>query len=130
MKLKEAAVLFVEDELFLRESMGAWLARSAGRVLCAEDGAEALEILAANKIDLVITDVRMPGMDGIALVKRIGKAELRLRMIIVTGFNDLSLQEAQGLGINAILEKPIDRAELLRAMKNCFGDGDGDAYQS
>lgn len=125
MKLKEAAVLFVEDELFLRESMGAWLARSVQRVLCAEDGVEALKILAANKIDLLITDVRMPGMDGVALVKRIGKAELGLRMIMVAGYNDLSLQEAHGLGIDAIVEKPIDRAELLRAMKNCFEDGDG-----
>jgi len=127
MKVKEVAVLFVEDEPFLRESMGAWLARTAGQVLCAENGEKAMEILAANKIDLLITDVRMPGMDGIALVKRVGKAELGPRMIIVTGFNDLSLQEARRLGIDAILEKPIDREELLRAMKNCLGDGDGDA---
>jgi CheY-like chemotaxis protein len=121
-KLKEAAVLFVEDEPFMRESMGAWLARNAGRALFAEDGAEALEILAANKIDLVITDVRMPGMDGIALVKRIGKAEPRPRVILVTGVNDLTLREAQELGVDAIMEKPIDRQELLRAMEHCLED--------
>jgi YesN/AraC family two-component response regulator len=102
--------------------MGAWLAGNAGRALSAEDGAEALEILAANKIDLVITDVRMPGMDGIALVKKIGKAEPRPRMILVTGVIDLTLRDAQELGVDAIMEKPIDRQELLRAMEHCLED--------
>jgi two-component system capsular synthesis sensor histidine kinase RcsC len=63
-KLKEAAVLFVEDEPLLRESMGAYLARKAGRVICAQDAAEALEILAASMIELLLSDIRMPVMDG------------------------------------------------------------------
>lgn len=124
MKLKEATVLFVDDEPFLRESMGAWLARQAGRALCAQHGAEALEILGANKIDLLLTDVRMPVMDGIALVKRIAKAEPRPRVILVTGYHDLELQEAYELGVDAVVEKPIDRGELLRAMQSCLADVD------
>jgi YesN/AraC family two-component response regulator len=124
MKLKEAAVLFVDDEPFLRESMGAWLARKAGRALCAEHGAEALEILAANKIDLLLTDVRMPVMDGIVLVHKIPKAEPRPRVILVTGFNDLGLPDAHHLGVDAIVEKPIDRSELLRAMQRCLATVD------
>jgi CheY-like chemotaxis protein len=72
--LEQASILYVEDEPFLRESMAAWLKQKAERVFCAEHGAEALEILAANKIDLVVSDVRMPVMDGITLVKKINSS--------------------------------------------------------
>jgi YesN/AraC family two-component response regulator len=123
-KLKEAAVLFVEDEALLRDSISAWLARKVGRVMCAQDGAEALKILAANKIDLLLTDLRMPLMDGIALIKEISKAGPRPRLILVTGFYDPILQEAYKLDLDAVVEKPIDREELLHAMRNCLGDAD------
>jgi len=130
MKLKEAAVLFVEDEPFLRDSMGAWLARKAGRAICAGHGAEALEILAANKIDLLLTDLRMPVMDGIALVKRLQKTGDRPRVILVTGFNDPAIQDAHKLGVDAVVEKPIDRGELLRAMQRCLEYGKSEADQA
>ena len=52
MKLKQASVLFVEDEPFLRETMGAWLKQKTGRVSCVANGAEALEFLAVNQADL------------------------------------------------------------------------------
>lgn len=120
MKLKEAAVLFVEDEPFLRESMGMWLEHRVGRTFCAEHGAEALEILAANQIHLVLTDVRMPVMGGIALIKELRKKAPRPRVILVTGFSDASPEEAYELGVDAIVEKPIDRGVLLRAMQLCL----------
>jgi two-component system, response regulator YesN len=123
-KLKEASVLYVEDEPFLRDSIGAWLSRKVKRVMFAQHGTEALEILTANKIDLLLTDLRMPVMDGIALIKRIPKAGPRPRLILVTGFNDPVLQEAYKLDVDAVVEKPIDREELLRAMRNCLGDAD------
>ena len=122
MKLKEAAVLFVDDEPLLRESIGAWLAAKAGRALCAQHGAEALEILGTNKIDLLLTDVRMPVMDGIALIKKIAEAEPKPRVILVTGYNDLTPPEAYKLGVDAIVEKPIDREELLRVMQSSLAN--------
>jgi YesN/AraC family two-component response regulator len=125
MKLSDAALLFVEDEPLLRESMGEWLARKAGRVFCAQHGKEALEILARNKIDLLITDVRMPVMDGISLVKRINTTGPRPCVILVTGFNESVLHDASKLGVDAIVEKPLDRDELLRVLQDCLEDVDG-----
>jgi CheY-like chemotaxis protein len=118
MKLEQASVLFVEDEPFLRETMGAWLEQKAGHVFCAEHGAAALVILAGHKIDLVLTDVRMPVMDGITLVKELGQMSTHLpHVILITGFSDLSLREAYELGVDAVVEKPIHREELLAAMQ-------------
>jgi two-component system response regulator WspF len=86
MELKQASILLVDDEPFLREIMGEWLARVAGQVFCAEDGAEALKILAANKIDLILSDVRMPVMDGVETTRRI-MASTPCAILIVTGPN-------------------------------------------
>jgi two-component system response regulator YesN len=102
--------------------MGAWLAREAGRVICAEHGAEALEILSANKIDLLVSDIRMPVMDGIALVKKMRKTGLKPRVILVTGFKDTAVPDAYTLGVDAIVEKPFDRGQLLRTMQHCLED--------
>jgi len=118
MNLKDAAVLFVEDEPFLRESMCKWLEQKAGKAFCAEHGAAALKILATNKVDIVVSDLRMPVMDGVALVKKLHKIEPQPRIILVTGFSDLSLREAYEMGVDAVLEKPIDREQLLRAMEH------------
>src|SRR5262245_50296586 len=113
MKLTEATVLFVDDEPLLRESIGAWLARKTGRALCAEDGAEALELLRTNKIDLLLTDVRMPVMDGIALIKKMRESQPRPCVILVTGYSDFAEKEVNELGVDAVVEKPIDRDALL-----------------
>jgi CheY-like chemotaxis protein len=118
MELNQATILLVEDEPFLREIMGAWLERAVGRVFTAENGRDAAKILTANKIDLVISDVRMPVMDGIELLKRINALPARRPgMIFITGFSDLTLREAYEMGVEAILEKPIKREELLQIAK-------------
>jgi CheY-like chemotaxis protein len=122
MKLNDAAVLFVEDEPFLRESMGGWLQQQVGRALCAEHGEAALAILAANRIDLVLSDVRMPVMDGIALVGKLRELASPPRVILVTGFSDLTLRQAYEMGVDTIFEKPIDREELLRVMQNSLSE--------
>jgi CheY-like chemotaxis protein len=124
-KLKQATVLFVEDEPFLRETMGAWLKQKTGRTLCAENGVEALQLLAANKVDLVLSDVRMPVMDGLALVKKLNQAGgQKPGVIFLTGFSDLSLREVYEMGVDAIVEKPIHREELLRAMQHSLAGAD------
>jgi CheY-like chemotaxis protein len=114
MDLKEASILLVDDEPMLREIMCEWLRRVMGQVVCVEHGAEALQIMASRKIDLIISDVRMPVMDGIALLKKINEMHgHRPGVIFITGFSDLSLREALDLGAEAVLEKPIRREDLL-----------------
>jgi CheY-like chemotaxis protein len=114
MELKQSSILVVDDEPFLREIMEGWLARVAGRVLGAENGVQALEILAANKIDLILSDIRMPVMDGIALLRKIKETRVHTPVVIfLTGFSDIPLREAYDIGAEAVLEKPISREELL-----------------
>jgi two-component system chemotaxis response regulator CheY len=125
MELKRASILLVEDEPILREIMGEWLGRMVGQVFCAEDGVEALKLVTGNRIDLLISDVRMPGMDGIALLKKINETKgHRPPMIFITGFSDLPLRQAHDIGADAILEKPIRREELLSIVKHSLMKAD------
>ncbi|MGZ4899296.1 MAG: response regulator [Candidatus Angelobacter sp.] len=118
MQLKDATVLIVDDEPVLCEIKSAWLTRLVGRVLVANNGAEALEVLAANPVDLVITDIRMPVMDGVTLLKKItASGKPQPRVIFITGFSDFDPRDAYDLGADAILEKPMERDGLLQVVK-------------
>lgn len=114
MQLNRASVLIVDDEPVLREIFGAWFRRIAGHVFLAGDGVEALQILAAHKIDLVITDVRMPEMDGISLLSRIRQGGPQApAVVLVSGSVDIKTRDAYDLGADAILNKPIERSHLI-----------------
>jgi len=80
----------------------------------AHNGAEALELVRANRPHILITDIRMPGMDGIRLIKAIRELGSNIRIIILSGFSDYAfLKEAIRLGVDSYLLKPIDNDELI-----------------
>lgn len=119
MQMSEATILVVDDEPELCEIFAAWLSRHGCRVLTAPNGMEALQILASQPVHAMISDIRMPVMDGITLVRRIRELEIMLPSIIfVTGFGDIDVREAHAIGVEAMLTKPISRDNLLRALRN------------
>jgi len=125
MQLEEASLLLVDDEPVLLDVMGALFGDFVGHVFCAGNGAEALQVLAAQRIDVIVTDVRMPVMDGITLIKKINEAHgQKPPVILTTGFSDLTLREAQDLGAQAILGKPIAHEDLLHEMRRSLRDPD------
>src|SRR5260221_9855460 len=111
MQLKEASILIVDDEPILLDIMREWFETFAGKVLCAADGIEALEILAANEVDLIITDVHMPAMGGIRLLESVKTSGVHTpRVILVSGYSEIDAREAYALGADAALEKPLERS--------------------
>ena len=75
MQLKGAAILVVDDEPALQKIFADWVQREGATVYAASNGAEALEVAQAHHIDLVLSDVRMPVMDGVTLAKRLKDVE-------------------------------------------------------
>jgi len=123
MQLSDATVLVVDDEEVICEIMAAWFARHAHRVLTACNGREALKLLAECHVDVIISDVRMPVMDGVDLVRAIAASGAeRPRVILVTGFSDFQPRDAYALGVEAIIEKPLERDQLISAVKNGLTD--------
>lgn len=123
MELEHATVLVVDDEPMLVDIFREWLEEENGRVLTAGDGAAASEILRREHVDLIISDVRMPVMDGILLLKNLTThAEFpegahRPKMIFVSGFTDLEPREAYGLGVAALMLKPIQHDYFLSEVR-------------
>jgi DNA-binding NtrC family response regulator len=113
MKEQERVILIVDDEEGLREGLGKLLEDEGYAVLCAETGEEALEILQQSRIDLVLTDMRMPGMDGIELLKKIRERYGELGVIILTGYGQIeSYIEAMNFGAIEYVSKPFKVKEL------------------
>ena len=116
---KEPAILVVDDEELFRDSViDAARDRQAGwRLFSAENGRQALEILERERIDLVVTDLRMPELDGLGLLAAISGLEWRPQVIAVSAFATEEIQEnLRGLGALQCLDKPVALEELLASM--------------
>jgi len=123
MELKYATVLVVDDEPMLLDIFREWLVEENCRVLTAGDGAAALQILRDQHVDVIVSDVRMPVMDGIVLLKNLTTYSGELqdiyapKMIFVSGFTDLEPRDAYGLGVEALMQKPIKRDRFVGAVR-------------
>ena len=114
-KLKEITVLYVEDEDMMRESVVTLLKRRFKEVLVACNGAEALDDFKKNKVDVIITDLQMPVMDGMELSKHIREIN-NTPIVVVSAFNDDSHQVPEA---NGRLLKPIRKNDLLDMVLEC-----------
>jgi CheY-like chemotaxis protein len=118
MTLAEAKILIVDDEPELLEIFAIWLRRCGCTVSTAANGAEALKILESHQVDALISDIRMPIMDGLTLVRRIYEKKLLVPSIIfVSGFGDVDAREIYSLGVELMLSKPLIRQQLLDALE-------------
>lgn len=115
--LKGLHVLYVEDEPLLRDEVAAFLKRRVQKLHVAANGIEALEIMALYPVDVVVTDLLMPNMDGIQLTEEIRRTKKTVPIFIVTAINDVSvMQSTIALGIDRYLIKPMDIEVLIEAL--------------
>jgi len=106
-------VLFADDEAGIRAVMAIVLADAGLTPLMAADGREALELFKRHRPGLVITDIRMPGLDGIGLLTAVKTIDPDVEVIMTTGHGDMKLAiESLRLGASDFLTKPIDDALL------------------
>jgi len=116
--MNQASLLVVDDDPTLRDVLTFDLKRKGYQVTEAENGQEALKFAKSNKVDLILSDVRMAGGDGITLLKDIKKLNARSpKVMLISGFSDITLEEAYDLGADAIFGKPFDRKELIRTVE-------------
>jgi CheY-like chemotaxis protein len=88
-------------------------------VVTAANGAEALDILTTQKIDVLVSDIRMPVLDGVGLVRRMNELDLFVPSIVfVSGFGDVEPREMYALGVERLIEKPLSRNDLIRALED------------
>jgi two-component system cell cycle sensor histidine kinase/response regulator CckA len=109
-------VLLVDDDPLVRQVSERILRRAGWTVVCAESAELALGILAKSACDLMITDVAMQGMDGLALTRRVLERKPGLPVILTSGYSQAAALAGLGSACVAFLAKPYGRADLLAAV--------------
>lgn len=114
-------ILVVDDEPNLRRVLSAQLARDGYDVHTADDGEQALALLAENHIDLVITDLRMPKMDGMELLRRAVALDGELPVVMITAHGTVdNAVEALKTGAFDYITKPFDQSEVRTIVKKAL----------
>jgi excisionase family DNA binding protein len=119
-----AHVLVVDDEASIRDLLSKTLALADYDVETMPDGSAALDRLRENPggVDLLIADLKMPGMDGLTLIKQAKRIRAELPIIIITGFStESSAIEAVNLGVAGYLTKPFRVPQVLAAAAKALG---------
>lgn len=113
MKKRTPHLLIVDDELHVRESLGHWFIEDGYEVATASSGKEALAILGRQHFDVVITDIKMPEMDGIELQRRIHETDPDVAVLVITAYASVSTAvQALKDGAYDYMVKPFDPEEL------------------
>ncbi len=114
-RVEDGNILLVEDDEAVREVYSRLLRRDGFAVFAASNGVEATRVFEQEHIDLVVSDIGMPGMDGVDLLKALRLKDLDVPVILMTGNPQVqTATEAVALGALRYLTKPVDSAELQR----------------
>lgn len=117
---KKRSILVVDDIESTREFVSFLLRNEGYEVYSARDGRSALELAAANRPELVILDVLMPGLDGYTVCRQLkAQPAPRLKVIMFSALNSQAdKMKAQEAGADAFMEKPVESAKLLSLVKS------------
>lgn len=119
-------VLLVDDDPDLLRLLSIRLKASGFDARCTTSGEAALAALAAQRPDIVVTDLRMPGMDGLALFDAVRQQDLSLPVIVLTAHGSIpEAVEATRRGVSGYLTKPYDAAELIAQIQRAVGQCGG-----
>lgn len=121
MGAKNKSILIVDDEENARMGLSELLAQEGYGVDAVADGNDALEYLSRKNASLVITDIRMPGMDGMSFLRELNRRFPETDVIMMTAYGGVeSYLEAMNLGAFEYINKPIRLDELKSVMKKIF----------
>lgn len=111
-------IVYVEDDPYIRENTFEILNRRIETVYAATNGQEGLDLFYEHKPDVVITDIRMPRLDGLAMASEIRKENPRQHIIIISAYNETEyLTQAIELGVDSFVLKPLHWPRLYEALK-------------
>lgn len=116
--MAKPSILVVDDELLIRDLLYDFFTGQGWDISVAEDGEKALEIMRARKFDLVLTDIKMPAMDGLALTSHVKQSNPELPVVLMTGFPSVDTAvEALRKKVDDYIIKPFNINQLYKLVK-------------
>ena len=116
--LKKLNILLVEDDLMLQEVLKGTLEDFGCKVTCSDNGLQAVDMLKSNNYDVIISDIKMPKMDGISLLETLKKLDIDIPAVMMTGYSEYKDDQISNKGGVVLLEKPFTKDKL----KELFDD--------
>lgn len=118
---QKITILYVEDDLSTRSLVESYLSRRQEfNLLSACDGKQGLELFSSNQVDIVLTDIMMPKMNGLDMARAIREISTDCQIVVMTAFSDTAyLMDAIDIGVNQFVLKPIEFKKLLIALDRC-----------
>jgi two-component system response regulator TtrR len=124
-KTKKFDVFFVDDEAGIRKIISEELEALGCKVRCFARAQDCLDVIDKQNCNLMITDVKMPGMDGLTLLKRVRRIAPWISVMVITGFGDIPMSvRAMKAGAADFVEKPLDRKVFLHKVKTILKQDD------
>ena len=117
----DVTLLIVDDEEMMRSLLAKILGREGYHILTAEDGVAALEVMKQHRVDLVISDMKMPRMNGFELLKQIKQIRPETGVIIMTAYGDTyTVKDALILGADEYITKPFMSYEISLVVERTY----------
>ncbi len=116
-------VLVIDDDPLILTVVDLMVRHMGHTVRTAADAVAALEVMADTPADLIVSDIRMPGMDGLALARLVRKDYPTIPIILMTGYlSEYSMGSASEIGVHGILKKPFKSADLVTAISRAISE--------
>ena len=120
-KLRDLKTLLVDDDEFIRDSLRLMFGARGCYLLAVETAEEALEVLKGQDYDIIITDYKLPGMDGLEFCKQIHETHPHTMMVLITAYGSRAVEdEASNIGVHELIEKPITSESIEASLERLF----------
>jgi CheY-like chemotaxis protein len=107
-KLRNMKILLIDDDEWIRDSLSIFFEAEGCRIVSVETAEEGLEALRSQEYDIIITDYKLPGMDGIEFLKQIQTSQQNAKKIMITAYKSEALvREAKKAGVQHLIAKPF-----------------------
>ena len=128
-KLKDMKILLIDDDEWIRDSLTIFLDGEGCHLTAFETAEEAIQAIEKDRYDIVISDYKLPGMDGLEFFRFIRRSHPHAIKIVITAYGneDVAL-EAKRIGINALIEKPFTTQTIEKSLSHLIEvyEKDGD----
>ena len=121
-KLKEMKILLIDDDEWIRDSLSLFFEAEGCNVLTFETAEEGLEALEQKDYDIVISDYKLPGMDGLEFLRRVKEKQPNAFEILITAYANCEIEkEADEIGVKDIIPKPFTSEDVEMSLSRIIG---------
>ena len=107
-KLRDMKILLIDDDEWIRDSLSIFFEAEGCRIVSVETAEEGLEAVRSQNYDIIITDYKLPGMDGIEFLRQIRTSQQNAKKILITAYkSELVVKEAKKVGVQHLIAKPF-----------------------